>query len=151
MNPYKVLEVSTNATYEEIRKSYRKLARKYHPDSNPGDKSAEEKFKQINDAYTILGDEEKRAEYDAKEAGKANNQTYGSSGAKGFGGQTKFNKADIFGQGFFGQNPFGQNPFGENPLNKDGEKKETSFGYGVDKQSVNQQFANFFGFGPKTK
>lgn len=153
MNPYKVLEVSESASYDEIRKSYRKLARKYHPDSNPGNKSAEEKFKQINDAYTILSDEEKRAEYDAKKNAKAEQHMKGSSGTNGFGGQRQFNKADIFGQGFFGQNPFGQNPFGQNPLNKDetGERKETSFGYGVDKQSVNQQFANFFGFGQKNK
>ena len=116
MDPYKVLEVSTSATYEEIRKSYRRLARKYHPDSNPGDKSAGEKFKEINDAYTILGDETKRAEYDESVAKKANAQAYNGRATGGFKGtKPQFNKADFFGQGFFGQNPFGQNPFGQEP------------------------------------
>lgn len=148
MDLYKVLEVSRTATTEEIRKAYRKLARKYHPDSNQGDKNAEEKFKQISDAYMILGDETKRAEYDAEKEKKVNATRQTTTSSKGFNGQNMFNKADIFGQGFFGQNPFGQNP-----LNRDktSEREETDFGYGVDKQSVNQQFANFFGFGPRSK
>jgi len=61
---YKILGVDKNATQEEIKKAYRKLAKKYHPDSNPGDKKAEEKFKEINEAYEVLGDEEKRKKYD---------------------------------------------------------------------------------------
>lgn len=61
---YKTLNVSTNASPEEIKKSYRKLATKYHPDKNPGDTSAEEKFKEINRAYSILSDPEKRRQYD---------------------------------------------------------------------------------------
>ena len=52
------------ATEDDIRKEYRKLARKYHPDVNPGDKSAEEKFKEINEAYEVLSDSEKRRRYD---------------------------------------------------------------------------------------
>lgn len=61
---YKILGVDKNATKEEIKKQYRKLAQQYHPDRNPGDKSAEEKFKEINEAYEVLGDDEKRAKYD---------------------------------------------------------------------------------------
>ena len=61
---YKILGVSRNATEREIKQAYRRLARKYHPDVNPGDKSAEEKFKQINDAYEVLSDKEKRQKYD---------------------------------------------------------------------------------------
>ncbi len=147
MDLYKVLEVSRNASYEEIRKSYRKLARKYHPDANPNNKSAEEKFKQINDAYTILGDEKKRAEYDAELAGKKNQRTSSGKAADGFGRQQKFTREDIFKQSFFQQSPFGENPFGEKT--SAAERATTSFGYGVDKQSVNEQFANFFGFSPK--
>lgn len=63
-DPYEILGVSRNATQEEIKKAYRKLAHKYHPDKNPGDKQAEEKFKQINNAYEILSDPEKKANYD---------------------------------------------------------------------------------------
>ncbi|MGA1846531.1 molecular chaperone DnaJ [Deferribacter abyssi] len=61
---YDILGVSKNATQEEIKKAYRKLARKYHPDLNPGNKEAEEKFKKISEAYAVLSDPEKRKQYD---------------------------------------------------------------------------------------
>jgi DnaJ-class molecular chaperone len=61
---YKILAVSENAAPEEIKKAYRQLAKKYHPDANPGDKAAEERFKEINDAYDVLGDPNKRKKYD---------------------------------------------------------------------------------------
>lgn len=61
---YKILGVPRNATQKEVRAAYRKLAAKHHPDRNPGDKSAEERFKEIGEAYAVLGDKEKRAFYD---------------------------------------------------------------------------------------
>ena len=61
---YKILGVGKNATDEEIKKAYRKLARKYHPDRNPGDKQAEERFKEISQAHDVLSDPDKRKEYD---------------------------------------------------------------------------------------
>lgn len=64
MNYYEILGIDKNATQEQIKKAYRKLAIKYHPDKNQGNKEAEEKFKQISEAYGILSDENKRREYD---------------------------------------------------------------------------------------
>ena len=61
---YKVLGVQRTSTQEEIKKAFRKLARKHHPDVNPGDKKAEERFKEINEAYEVLSDPEKRQKYD---------------------------------------------------------------------------------------
>ena len=61
---YKVLGVDKSATEQEIKKSYRRLARQHHPDQNPNNKSAEERFKEINEAYEVLGDSEKRVKYD---------------------------------------------------------------------------------------
>ncbi len=87
---YDLLEVSSTASAEEIKKAFRKQAMKYHPDRNPGDKVAEQKFKQINEAYEVLRDEQKRAAYD--HYGKAGVQ--GASDGNPFGGGFDF--ADIF-------------------------------------------------------
>ncbi len=64
-NYYDILDVNKTASADEIKKSYRKLARKYHPDVNPGNKEAESKFKELSEAYAVLSDEEKRKEYDS--------------------------------------------------------------------------------------
>ncbi len=77
---YAILGVDRNASTEEIKRAYRKLALRYHPDKNPGDKAAEEKFKQINEAYAVLSDPEKRAHYD-----RYGTATPGVSGGGNFG------------------------------------------------------------------
>jgi len=96
---YQTLGVTKSASEKEIKQAYRKLARKHHPDVNPGDKSAESKFKEINEAYEVLGDPDKRRKYDelganwrmyeqAQQAG----QGFGGSGAGGpFGGAGAWN------------------------------------------------------------
>ena len=61
---YKILGVERNASEDDIRKAYRKMAMQYHPDRNPNDKQAEERFKEINEAYSVLSDAQKRAAYD---------------------------------------------------------------------------------------
>lgn len=146
MNPYKVLEINESADKDTIRKAYRKLARKYHPDSNPGNKAAEEKFKEINDAYTILSDEKKKEEYDNSQK-NGTGAFNGKQTTKQRGGNP-FRPEDIF-FGTFGKNPFGENPF--EPHSANTKKETTEFGYGVDKGSVNEQFANFFGFQGRKK
>ena len=101
---YEVLGVEKNASDAEIKKAYRKLAMKYHPDQNPGDKSAEEKFKEVNEAYEVLSDADKKARYD--QYGFAgvdpNFNPNAGAGFGGFGGFSGFGDlGDIFGD-FFG-------------------------------------------------
>ena len=90
---YEVLGVSKSASDDEIKKAYRKLAIKYHPDKNPGNKEAEEKFKEINEAHDVLSDKQKRARYDQ----------FGHAGVGGGGGNPFAGGANPFRQG----NPFG--------------------------------------------
>nr|WP_294937435.1 molecular chaperone DnaJ [uncultured Flavobacterium sp.] len=88
---YEVLGVDRNATAEQIKKAYRKKALEFHPDKNPGDKAAEDKFKEAAEAYEVLGDADKKARYDQ----------YGHAafdGAGGFGGGHHMNMDDIFSQ-----------------------------------------------------
>ena len=73
---YNILGVDKGADEKEIKKSYRKLSKQYHPDVNPDDKTAEEKFKEIADAYSVLSDPQKKSNYD--QFGSADGNTYGS-------------------------------------------------------------------------
>ena len=102
---YEVLGVSKDASADEIKKAYRKCAMKYHPDRNPGDKEAEEKFKEAGEAYEVLSDADKKARYDQYGfAGVDPNFGAGAGGygGSGFGGFSDFcDLGDIFGE-FFG-------------------------------------------------
>jgi molecular chaperone DnaJ len=95
---YKVLGVSKDASAAEIKKAYRKLARANHPDSNPGDKAAEERFKAIAEAYDVVGDEEKRKQYDEMRSLFAGGG-FGPYGPGTPGGGTTFDLGDLFGGG----------------------------------------------------
>src|SRR5271156_2728253 len=92
---YKVLGVAKSASPDEIKKSYRKLARKYHPDANKGDAKSEERFKEISEAYNVLSDEKRRKEYDEARS------LYGGGGVRmpgsgGRPGEYNFDFGDIF-------------------------------------------------------
>ncbi|HKK50895.1 MAG TPA: J domain-containing protein [Myxococcota bacterium] len=121
MDPYRVLGVSRDASTDEIKKVYRKLARETHPDLNPGDETAEKRFKEVSVAYEILSDEEKRRNYDefgeiALEAGfdadaaraqrEAFSSRFGGAGAGGQAGAFDFGGIDDFLRQFQGGGPF---------------------------------------------
>jgi molecular chaperone DnaJ len=100
---YKVLDLPKNATEADIKKAYRRLAMKFHPDRNPGDNEAEESFKEAKEAYEVLSDAQKRAIYDQHGHAGIDAAKQGGGGAGGFGGQ---DFGDIFGEVFgdiFGQ------------------------------------------------
>ena len=105
-NYYEILSARRNASQSEIKKSYRRLARKYHPDVNPGDPSAEERFKQIQEAYKVLSDPEKRQFYDRQGYYRDGQQAAAGNGFHGvrfdgFDGHNTFGDifSDLFGRG----------------------------------------------------
>lgn len=107
-DPYSELGVSRTASQEDVRKAFRKLAKKHHPDANPGDKASEEKFKQVSAAFDILGDPDKRKKFDAGEIDAEGRERYA-----GFGGGQGFNASGFGGAGGFGQGGFGAGGFGQ--------------------------------------
>jgi DnaJ-class molecular chaperone len=102
---YDILGVSENASPEEIKKAFRTLAKKYHPDRNPGDKTAEEKFKEISAAHETLSDPKKRQEYDMMRKYGAFTGAGARPGGAGFGG-ADFDFSDLFRQGKGGRGGF---------------------------------------------
>lgn len=117
---YEILGVSKNSNKEEIKKAYRKMALKYHPDKNPGDKEAEEKFKEAAEAYDVLSNDEKRSKYD-----RFGHQAFSGGGSGGWSGggmtiEDIFSSfGDIFGDSVFsGFGGFGR--AGAHTVNKGG-------------------------------
>src|SRR5438093_10247806 len=94
---YEILGVQRDAGAEELKKAYRRLAREYHPDANPGDPHAEHKFKELAEAYSVLSDPQKRRDYD----------TFGTARSPFGAGAAGFDPFDLFSSLFGGADPFG--------------------------------------------
>ncbi len=99
---YEILGVPRTASQEEIKRAFRKLAMKYHPDRNPGNKEAEAKFKEINEAHEVLSDAEKRKQYDRFGSGMPHGEGFGPSFTWGEGASSTDDRADLFGSDRFG-------------------------------------------------
>jgi molecular chaperone DnaJ len=104
-DPYEILGVPRTASQDEIKKAYRKLARRYHPDRNDGDKDAEERFKEVSAAHDILGDPDKRKQYD-----QLGSRMFGGQGGAGFDPSTFANLGDMFDLGDLFGGMFGGGP-----------------------------------------
>lgn len=138
MNYYEVLGVSKNADISEIKKKYRKLAMKYHPDRNSGDENATKKFRKVTEAYEVLGDEKKREEYDCK---RKNVQSQRRNKNKKENVKDEFSQNDFtFGRDFFKSAKEMREMF-ENSFRMDkmGEKRARS-----EKENIKSRFDQFF-------
>ena len=138
MDYYKILEVSENADILKIKKQYRKLAMKYHPDKNAGDEKAAKKFREITEAYEVLSNEEKRKEYDYKRENE-NNHTKNKNDKENF--KNKYSENNFsFGKEFFKSaaemKGMFENSFGLDKMAKNKVKAE--------KESVKSRFESFF-------
>lgn len=130
---YRILGVSEKATENEIKQAYRKLAKKYHPDSHPGDKECERRFQEISEAYSILSDSEKRKQYDSQKQEESRGQAgNANSGKKQETGNSQYSSVDFenvyksFEQ-FFGFNPDSKDITNEKKLNpKSGNPLDTT-------------------------
>lgn len=138
MDYYRILEIKEDADFSDIKKKYRKLAIKYHPDKNPGDDEAVKKFREITQAYEVLGDEKKRKEYDNKRKFKNGQENKKNENLKN---RNDFSDNNFsFGKEFFKSASEMKEMF-ENSfnLNKMGKKKVE-----MEKENIKGRFENFF-------
>lgn len=152
MDLYAELGLTKTASADEIKKAYRRLAIKYHPDKNPGDKVAEEKFKKITAAYDVLGDESKRRQYDA--FGSSDNSyssSYGSGSAGGFnqGYDNPFDFWGFWGNGnssgssYGNSGASGSNYYGSGSSSS-GNSSDDAYSHFYNSGNSNSNFQNFY-------
>ena len=136
MDYYRILEIKEDADFSDIKKKYRNLAIKYHPDKNPGDDEAVKKFREITEAYEILGDEKKRKEYDHKRKSKN-----GQENNKNLKNKNNFSDNNFsFGKEFFKSASEMKEMFESSfNLNKVGKKTAE-----IEKENTKGRFENFF-------
>ena len=138
MDYYKILEVPENADISEIKKKYRKMAMKYHPDRNAGDKKAVKKFREITEAYEVLSNDKRRKEYDYKRKNENNHQK-NKNNKENFKSKSSQNNF-TFGKEFFKSaaemKGMFENSFGLDKMGKNKAKAE--------KESVKSRFESFF-------
>ena len=142
MNYYEILGVSTEANENEIKSKYRKLAMKYHPDRNPDDKKAEEMFKKVSEAYEVLGDKEKRKEYDKKILKTGEEKQNSEKKKAGAGGDAR-KGAETFYRNFSANPQDIKNMF-EKAFNVDEMKNPDKEKMKAHKESMEKSFENFF-------
>ena len=147
---YQMLGVSQDADSTTIKNAFRKLAKKYHPDINPGNAEAEKMFKDVNEAYSVLSDDGKRAKYDRELAEGVNG--FGQAQSRGNQSQATRQKSAAnpfmgFGQGFDFDACMGAGMKFEKEYTDS--KKQKAGNSAPDFMNVNAQFAKFFGFTPK--
>ena len=142
MNYYEILGVSINADENEIKSKYRKLAMKYHPDRNPDDKKAEEMFKKVSEAYEVLGDKEKRKEYDKKILKTGEEKQNSEKKKAGAGGDAR-KGAEAFYRNFSANPQDIKNMF-EKAFNVDEMKNPDKEKMKAHKESIEKSFENFF-------
>jgi len=138
MDYYRILEIKEDADFSDIKKKYRKLAIKYHPDKKPGDDEAVKKFREITEAYEILGDEKKRKEYDNKRKfknGQENNKNKNLKNKNNF-SDNNFSFGKEFFKSASEMKEMFENSFN---LNKMGKKKVE-----MEKENIKGRFENFF-------
>jgi molecular chaperone DnaJ len=145
---YKTLGVSKDVSEADLKKTYRKLARKYHPDSNAGDAGAEAKFKEISEAYAVLSDAEERAEYDQLRAMGTGGARFAAGGGGGGGFEDVFS---MFNQGRGGRGASGQGGYGQNPQGFEDIFSMFGGGGGFGSGSFGQPSGGFRGYGGPSK
>lgn len=150
---YAILEIDEDATLPMVKKSYRVLAKKYHPDLNPEDEEAAARFVQVNEAYGVLSDEKERAKYDAarKAKGAGTKRKAAEAEAEEEGPQYKYSESESVKVDFDNWDTQFEDFFGFDPRSKEVDKEKMRKKVDAQKTKTSDAFDAFFGVKPKKK